>query len=139
MESYELIECFEKIKEVTNVIDIGYHEIRFGKLNPVYKTQTSKLSVTEWKEVHSNNVVYVDEHIILKELRDKGEIIAIEDVDKDPRSSNEFFLFGIQSIMLIPVKKNHKVIGLIVVASIGEKHQFTKNEIEGCRKIIEEL
>ncbi|WOO38959.1 GAF domain-containing protein [Anaerocolumna sp. AGMB13020] len=138
MEVTILEELFQKISEVTTVEDIGYHRIEEGRLKPFYKTQTDILGIEKWKTVHGQNPVYVKDTFILREITTKKQPIEIYDTKNDTRSADAFFLFGIDSIMIIPVVREDEVKAIICIASIGKYHQFTKEEMETCSKLADD-
>ena len=111
--------------------------IEKGYLNPIYKTQTEILGLERWKAVHQRNPVYVKDTLILNEIMAKKQPIIINNTKQDTRSANEFFFFGIDSIMIIPVINQEEVKGIICIVSIGEQHQFTKEEMDICSRFIE--
>lgn len=117
-----LDELFAKITEVTKIKDIAYHKIMDGKLNAVHKTMTIFLDIETWKKEHAKNPVYIENTPILKELLKNLKPIAIDDTKKDSRSADEFFFFGIKSILIIPVVINDVIQGIIVAASIEKHH-----------------
>lgn len=137
MELEILEELFQKITEITDVQDIGYHRIEGGRLKPVYKTQTDTLGIEKWKTVHGENPVYVKETYILREITEKKQPVEIFDTHNDSRSADAFFLFGLDSIMIIPVVREEEVKAIICVAAIGKQHQFTKEEMELCSSLAE--
>ena len=96
-------ELFEKIKEITDIEDIGYHEILDGKLDPIYKSKTGELSLEEWKRIHAKNPVFIKDDIILQVIIMEKRTVVVSDVKADNRSGSAFFLFGIDSIMVIPL------------------------------------
>jgi acetolactate synthase-1/2/3 large subunit len=129
---------FHKITEVTTIADVGFHIIEKGYLNPIYKTQTEVLGLERWKDEHQRNPVYVKDTLILREIMAKKQPIIINNTKQDNRSANEFFFFGIDSIMIIPVINQEEVKGIICIVSIGEPHQFTKKEMDICIRLIDE-
>ncbi len=131
-------ELFEKLNKITGVKDIAYHEIRNGKLYPVYKTETDILGIKKWKEVHGQTPVYIEKTPVLKEITSKKIHIAIDDTKSNNLSASEFFFFGIDSILVIPVIKNSSVAGIVVIASIGKQHIFPESEINECRRLVSE-
>lgn len=137
MELKILEELFQKIAEITDVQDVGYHRIEGGRLKPVYKTQTDILGIEKWKTVHGQNPVYVKETYILREVTDKKQPIEIYDTHNDSRSADAFFLFGVDSIMIIPVVREDEVKAIICIAAIGKLHQFTKEEMEACSSLAD--
>lgn len=134
-----LEELFKRIQEVTNVQDVALHLFKDGKLNPVQKTQTDQLGIERWKEVHGKNPVYIKNVGILTEIMEEPKTIVIDDTKNDNRSANEFFFFGIESILVIPVIKESIAKGIIVVASIGKLHNFTQEEISRCEELVREF
>ncbi len=138
MEQKVLQNLFEEITKVTSVKDVGYHRIGEGRLNPFYKTQTDILGIEKWKTVHGQNPVYVKDTYILREITDKKQPIEIYDIDNDTRSADAFFLFGIKSIMIIPVVREDEVKAIICIASIGELHKFTAKEMQKCCELADE-
>lgn len=133
-----LQELFDKITELTSVKDVGYHRIVEGRLNPFYKTSTDILGIEKWKTIHGQNPVYVKDTYILREIIDKKQPIEIYDIDSDTRSADAFFLFGIKSIMIIPVVRQEEVKAIICIASIGLLHKFTVEEIQKCCELSDE-
>lgn len=136
METKILDELFSKIADATKVIDVAYHEIVNGRLNPIHKTDTSLLGIENWKSEHKKNPVYINETPILQEIITEKKTISIADTHSDSRSANEFFFFGIESIMIIPVIKENTVVGIVVVPSIKSPHVFTQNEVETCTELV---
>ncbi len=130
-----LEELFAKISEVTNLGDVGYHRIEDGRLKPVYKTQTDELGVERWKKVHGENPVVVKDTIILRELFDKKQAVTIYDTKNDDRSAGAFFLFGVDSILILPVIRKEEIKAIICIVSIGKLHEFTQDEITECSKL----
>ncbi len=138
MEQRILEELFQKIKEVTKLDDIGYHRIEEGRLKPVYKTQTDALGIEKWKTVHGQNPVYIKDTYILQEVINKKHPVHIYDTNNDSRSADAFFLFGVDSILIVPVVRQEEVKAIICIVSIGFLHDFTTEEIEKCRQLSEE-
>lgn len=138
MEFQVLEELFQKIQEITMVQDIGYHRIEEGCLTPFYKTQTDVLGIEKWKAVHGQNPVCVKDTFILREIVSKKQPVEIFDTKNDTRSADAFFLFGIDSIMILPVVREEEVKSIICIASIEKKHQFTQEEMESCVKLADE-
>lgn len=138
MQENLLDELFEKIQDTTGIEDIGYHEIRDDRLNPIYKTRTTVLGIEQWKYIHSQNIVYIKDHQILMKIVEDKKPIAISDVNRDELSSNAFFLFGIDSILVVPVMENETVKGIMCIASIGQPHKFIPEEIKRCEDLIKE-
>lgn len=134
----KLEELFEKIQEVTKLQDVGYHRIEEGRLKPIYKTQTDVLGIEKWKTVHGQNPVYVEETFILRDVTEKKEPVYIDDTNHDDRSASAFFLFGVDSILIIPVVREDEVKAIICIVSIGGLHSFTKGEIEQCSTLAKE-
>jgi acetolactate synthase-1/2/3 large subunit len=91
METKILDELFSKIADATKVIDVAYHEIVNGRLNPIHKTDTSLLGIENWKSEHKKNPVYINETPILQEIITEKKTISIADTHSDSRSANEFF------------------------------------------------
>lgn len=131
-------ELFEKIKEITTIEDIGYHEIKDGKLEPIYKSKSGELSLEEWKEIHAKNPVFIKNNPILQEAIIAKKTIVISDVKVDKRSTKDVFLFGIDSIMIIPIISNNEVIGIVPIVSMGKVHRFFENEVRKCEELVEE-
>lgn len=135
----EILEnLFQKISQVTNVEDIGYHRIQDGRLQPVHKTQTDILGIEKWKTVHGEKPVYVKDTYILREITEKKQAIEIYNTKTDQRSADAFFLFGIDSIMIIPVVRQQEVKAIICITSIGKLHQFTEEEMKKCSELADE-
>lgn len=131
-------QLFSKLTEVTQIQDVGYHEIKDGKLNPIYKTRTEDLDIAKWKETHAQNIVYIKDNPILIEVIESKRPVTISNTKQDPKSSGVFFLFGIDSIMVIPVIKQEVVNGIVVIASIGKLHDFTEDEVSRCEALVKE-
>ncbi|MGB8455073.1 MAG: GAF domain-containing protein [Anaerocolumna sp.] len=132
MEQKVLEDLFQEMKEVTKLDDIGYHRIEDGRLKPVYKTQTDVLGIEKWKTVHGQNPVYIKDTYILQEVKNKKQPVYIYDTNNDSRSADAFFLFGVDSILIVPVIRQDEVKAIICIVSIGSLHNFTTDEIEKC-------
>ncbi|REK64970.1 MAG: GAF domain-containing protein [Cohnella sp.] len=137
MDLERLRELFGQLEKLTGVRDIAYHRIEGGRLNPVLKTHTDILGVEKWKSVHAQNPVYIERDRLLRELVRDPRPITVQDVKNDPRSAEEFFLFGIDSILILPVVENAAVKGIVVVASIGQLHEFTDEEVREAQRLVE--
>lgn len=131
-----LASLFEELERLTGVADIAYHEIRDGRLNPVSKTKTDQLGVEKWKSVHAEHPVYIRHDRLLREMMEHPQTVVVQDVKNDPRSADEFFLFGIDSIMILPVMQHEAVKGIVVVASIGARHDFTEEEVQRAESLV---
>lgn len=138
MEIEILQELFQKICEVTNLTDIGYHRIENGRLKPVYKTQTDVLGIEKWKTVHGQNPVYVEETFILREVRDTKKYAFINDTKNDNRSADAFFLFGVDSILILPIIRDEELKAIVCIVSIGELHSFTDTQISQCCELADQ-
>jgi FOG: GAF domain len=128
---------FAELRELTGVQDIAYHRLANGRLHPVLKTNTDKLGIERWKSVHAEGPVYIARDRLLSDLAANPRPAAVQDVKNDERSADEFFLFGIDSLLVIPVMKSARVEGIVVIASIGEPHFFGEKEIEEATRIVE--
>jgi len=128
---------FAELGERTGVRDIAYHRIAEGRLRPVLKTNTDKLGIEKWKSVHAEGPVYVAKDRLLSDIVADPRPVAVQDVKNDPRSAEEFFLFGIDSLLILPVTSPEGVSGIVVVASIGELHYFGEREIGEAAGIVE--
>lgn len=127
-----LKQLFKELLEIVAIPDIGYHKFENGCLKPVYKTETDILGMEKWKAVHEQQPVSIKDTIVLREISQKKQPIEIYDTKNDARSAHEFFLFGVDSILIIPVVKMDEVKGIISIVSIGTLHSFTKAEIDVC-------
>lgn len=134
----QLEELFQKVKEVTKLDDIGYHRIEEGRLKPIYKTQTDILGIEKWKTVHGQNPVYIKDTYILQEVTNKKHPVYINDTNNDSRSADAFFLFGVDSILIIPVVRQNEVKAIICIVAIGKLHDFKQDEIKQCASLSEE-
>lgn len=131
-----LKKLFEEISTITKATDIGYHRIVDGKLSPVYKTQTDVLGIERWKTVHGQNPVSVKGTCILEELFEKMSPVEIYDKNTDKRAADAFFLFGVDSIMVLPVIHENEIKGIVCVVTIGYLHQFTEEEMVRCNDLV---
>ena len=138
MELHMLEDLFTEIRKVTKLDDVGYHRIEDGRLKPIYKTQTDVLGIERWKKVHGENPVIVNDTIILRELFDKKQPVWIYDTKNDDRSAGAFFLFGVDSILILPVIREEEMKGIICIVSIGKLHEFTQDEISECCKLAKD-
>ncbi|MBM7614917.1 GAF domain-containing protein [Alkaliphilus hydrothermalis] len=127
---------FEKLHDITGIHDIAYHEIKGNSLNPIYKTGTPHLSIDKWKKLHSENKVYVDSDSVLPSIVYDKKVLIMSDVKNDSNASNAFSLFGIDSILVFPIVNSNVTIGIIVLASIGKKHIFSKDQVEKCALLV---
>lgn len=130
-------QLFAEIKEITEIEDIGYHEIKDGKLHPIYKSKTGGVSLEEWKMIHDKNPVFIKDDIILQEIITEKRTVVVSEVKVDNRSGSAFLLFGIDSIMVIPVIRNNEVIGIVPIVSMGKVHKFSKNESQRCEELVD--
>lgn len=135
----KLNRLFEKVSKVTKINDIAYHEIRDGRLNPVHKTQTDVLGVEKWKKVHAQNPVYIKDTAVLLEIHKKCASIAINDTKTHNLTSDAFFLFGIDSILIAPVINNETLKGIVCIASIGKTHNFSDEDISKCTQLVSDF
>ncbi|BCJ96214.1 hypothetical protein acsn021_37830 [Anaerocolumna cellulosilytica] len=138
MNQVVLNELFAKITEVTTMEDIGLHEVADGRLKPVHKTQTDALGIEHWKTVHGQNPVYVKDTFILQEVIQKKQPVEIYDTKNDSRSAGAFFLFGVDSILIVPIIRSDEVKAIICIVAIGRLHQFTEAEIDKCSQLVQE-
>lgn len=127
---------FDEIKEITGVEDIGFHKIKDGKLNPVYKSKTGELELEKWIGLHSQNPVLISNNLILQEIMNMKKTIIINDIKSDYRSTKDVTLFGLDSLMMIPLIKKDEVVGVIPIVSIGRIHNFTQEQKQKCEEII---
>ncbi len=134
----KLNELFNQLRQIVSLDEVGYHEIKNGKLNPIHKLETDVLSSEKWKRTHVEHPVYVKDNPLLIEVIHDKQVIAISNTHEDERSSKAFGLFGIDSIMVIPVmNQTLDVKGVIIIPSINHYHSFTEEEIKKCHKIVE--
>ncbi|MBB6734492.1 GAF domain-containing protein [Cohnella sp. CBP 2801] len=138
MVTERLQELFGRLEQITNVQDIAYHRIKEGKLSPVLKTRTDHLGNEKWKSVHAASPVLVENDQLLREMVRNPKPVFVQDVKNDPRSAEEFFLFGIDSILILPVTDGSAVRGIVVVASIGRLHSFTEQEVRQAEELVEQ-
>lgn len=138
MELDILNNLFSKITEVTGVEDIGYHRIGEGRLNPFHKTNTDILGIERWKKVHGENPVFIDETFILEEVTKTKQPVWIYDTNNDSRSASAFFLFGVDSILIVPVVRADEVKSIVCIVTIGKLHDFTMEEITSCDNLVKE-
>lgn len=137
--SYDILnELFSKIAEVTNLTDIAYHRIKDGRLNPVHKTNTDVLGIDKWKKGHAENPVYIDKTLVLRQIVGGEKYIHIANTKQDKRSSEAFFFFGVDSILIVPVhgESETDIKGIICIVSINELHDFSKEQIDKCVDIV---
>ncbi|SDS37340.1 acetolactate synthase-1/2/3 large subunit [Paenibacillaceae bacterium GAS479] len=121
-------EILAQLANFTGVKDIACHRIANGKLNPVLKTETDQLGIERWKQVHGEKPVYISEDPLLTSILKERKTVIIDDVATDPRSHEEFFFFGIDSLMIVPVIRGEEVEGLLIAASIGSRFAFTPEQ-----------
>lgn len=136
MDIFHLKELFQKLYEATNVADIGCHMILNGRLKPVYKTETDQLGMERWRTVHEENPVLIKNTPILNQIMNDKKPLSIYDTKHDPRSAEEFFLFGVDSVMILPIVREKEVNAIISIVSIGKLHLFTKEEMDACVELI---
>lgn len=129
---------FERITEATGIKDIGYHKIEDGRLKPIYKTNTDILGIEKWKKVHAENPVYISETEMLLQVINTKKPVFINDTNNDPLSANAFFLFGVDSIIVVPIVNEDKVQGIICIVSIGKVREFSLNEVSICESLVNE-
>ncbi len=127
---------FEEIKNVTGLVDVGYHEIRDGRLNPVYKTGTDTLGLKKWKSTHAQHPVFIKDTEILRQIVSNRQSVAVNDVKTDRLSADAFFLFGLDSILVVPVVVGDVITGIYCIGSIGKQHNFSEEEVIKCEELI---
>jgi acetolactate synthase-1/2/3 large subunit len=132
-----LNQLFARLFELTGVPDIAYHEIKDARLCPVLKTNTDKLGIEKWKSVHGQSPVYIEHDQLLSDIVKHPRPLTVQDVKNDRRSPGEFFLFGIDSILILPVLKDKLVKGIVVVASIGKPHHFSEQKVKEAELFLE--
>ncbi|MGN7455965.1 GAF domain-containing protein [Paenibacillus pasadenensis] len=130
-----IADVMDRLRAATGVKDIACHRIADGKLIPLLKTETDRLGMERWKQVHADNPVYIRNDSLLTALLERPEVVRLDDVANDPRSQEEFFLFGIDSLMIAPVRRGDEVEGLLIAASIGELHTFTDEEAAAAEEL----
>lgn len=135
----ELDNLLKEIRGITKINDIAYHEIMDGMLCPIQKIETNTLSNDDWKKAHSSLKIKVKGDYSLEKSVYKRETVYIENVKKDPNSSPAFFEFGIDSILVIPVIKENKTKGIIVIPSIGEIAKLKKEQVEHCKRLVDKF
>lgn len=138
MELERLQELFGQLQELTGVQDIAYHRIREGRLSPVLKTKTDALGVEKWKSVHAERPVFIEQDRLLRDVVGNPRPVFVQDVKNDPRSADEFFLFGIDSILILPVTVDSAAAGIVCVASIGKLHPFTEDEVAQAERLVQQ-
>ena len=132
-----LNKLYYDIQQVLPLEEIGYHEIKDGKLNPIHKTETNGLSSKLWKEIHLKTPVHIKDNPILIESINERKTIALANTHEDERSSKAFGLFGIDSILVIPViDKNNEVKSFIIIPAMKKFYNFTEKEVSSCEKIV---
>jgi acetolactate synthase-1/2/3 large subunit len=62
--------------------------------------------------------------------------VVVNDVKTDKRSADAFFLFGLSSILVVPVVLKDVVTGIYCIGSIGKQHIFSDEEVKKCNEII---
>lgn len=133
----QLNRLLEQVAGTTGVPDVAYHEFHEGCLKPVLKTKTDVLGVEKWKSVHAQNPVRIEHDRLLSDMVRQPRSVTVQDVKNDKRSSEEFFSFGIDSILVVPVLHDEKVSGIVVVASIGKLHHFSDEEVRNVESLVE--
>ncbi|KOF56443.1 MULTISPECIES: hypothetical protein [Clostridium] len=137
--SYDVLnDLFDKIGKVTQLTDIAYHEIRNGRLNPVHKTNTDVLGIDKWKKGHAENPVYIDKTLVLRQIINGAKYIHIDNTKEDKRSSEAFFFFGVDSILIVPVhdKSKAQIKGIVCIVSINKLHNFSDEQINKCLELV---
>ncbi|MFD3158590.1 GAF domain-containing protein [Haloimpatiens sp. FM7330] len=138
MDTSKVKELLNQINSILEVDSVGMHEIYDNRLHPVYTTDNPFCSVEQWKSKHAKFKVKVSEEPSLKRIMNK-EIVCIEDTSSNPESSKEFFEFGIKSLVVFPMIKNNKVIGLVTCISISKQKTFKKEKIVQAENKIKEF
>lgn len=136
MEGIDLL--FNSIREAIAIEDIGYHKIEDNKLKPICKTNTDILGIEKWKKVHAENPVYINETKVLMQVINTKKTVFINDTNNDPLSADAFFLFGVDSIIIVPVMNEDKVQGIICIVSIGKVREFSFQEVSKCESLVNE-
>ena len=129
---------FEDIQQILDPTDIAYHEVlENGALKPFYKTNIDKLTPEQWEEVHSKIKLNLNDDPVLAKLLTEKEPLIMSDVDGHPNPPEAFKTFGIKSNLVYPVRKDNRTVGLVVIAYIARKHEFTDKEVSNCGKLVE--
>lgn len=125
---------FSKLAIMSGIEDIGYHKIESGKLVPIAKTNTGKITEEDWKAQHHANPVIIENDLQLRKLMETKKSVFIKDCAID--STKALDSFAVHSMYTYPVIKNKDVIGIIVMVSIGEKKELTDEIILQCEQLI---
>lgn len=125
---------FEKLVIMSGIEDVGYHKIKNGKLIPISKANTGKITEEAWKAQHHANPVIIENDLQLKKLMEIKKSVFIRDCSIN--STKALDSFAVHSMYTFPVIKNKEVIGIIVMVSIGEKKELTDEIILQCEQLI---
>jgi acetolactate synthase-1/2/3 large subunit len=62
--------------------------------------------------------------------------VTVNDVKTDSLSADAFFLFGLDSILVVPVVAGDFITGIFCIGSIGKPHNFSEDEVLKCEELI---
>lgn len=133
----EIEKLFEQLYNLTKIENIAIHEFINGELNPVHMRKNDKVSVEKWKEEHSKSHVKIAEDKYLIKISN-CEFVAIENADTIEDCPDEFKLFNIKSNYIIPLIKDNKSVGMVLMASIGQAVELNKETKEKCIMLVKE-
>lgn len=123
--------------------DMNYHRFQNDdRLHPIFMDEKGYIGDKKWKQTHAEVKVKVSRDIALEIILD-GQILTIDDVFNDERSSPAFRVFDIRSILIYPLFNNmstkERVIGFICIPSVRHIRPFRPEEVEKCKPYIEEF
>lgn len=136
----EIDKLFLELHRTMYLRNIALHGVKNGGLDPMFIMETEVLNLAQWREAHGKLKVKVQGDPVLERVV-RGEIVVINDVEKDENSSPAFVKFGIKSVAVFPLFDENKelVIALIVIPAFQNKIQFDIKNIEKCKVLIEEF
>lgn len=132
--------CFRFMQQATASKDVAIHlyDAKTRMLTP-FHISSVHVSEKEWRDKHNQEIdLNIDTDRLFYELITSKKAIAISDVFSDNRPNHQACrLFGIQSLLLIPLLAKGNVLGAVAIPEIGASKTYIEHEIEFCQSIAD--
>lgn len=136
-----LSSCFHFMGEAIDSRDVAIHIYNEAdqSFTPYHISEQSRYSEMDWKQRHKMGIrITREEDKLFDEIVRYQKPIAIYDVFNDDRPNHEACkIFGIQSMLLIPLVAKGTMFGDVAIISVGQQRCYTKDEIEFCQSIAD--
>ncbi|BCJ86893.1 hypothetical protein skT53_18780 [Effusibacillus dendaii] len=132
--------CTRYVGQALRSNDIAIHLFneKNGTFKPYHIAKNGNVTEDEWREKHRTSVsIHVDDDLLFREIAITKKAISIDDVFSDPRPNHQACeLFGIKSLLIIPLVAKGKVFGAIAAPSF-HKRSYQEDEIELCQSLCD--